>query len=112
MSAEIPSALLRAKTAPVTFFAQSILGIAFSYAVPRLLLKLNIKACFVFGAFSVPVCVLMWLYVPETKGRSAAEIDELYESKVPAWRWSKTITSAERQMHTVLLTKDNDKEEI
>ncbi|KAM0229889.1 hypothetical protein ACHAPO_009611 [Fusarium lateritium] len=118
MSAEIPSALLRAKTTPVTFFAQSILGISFSYAVPPLLLKLNIKACFVFAAFSVPVCVFMWLYVPETKGRSAAEIDELYESKIPAWRWSKTITLAEKQMRAVLQvendpkTRNNGKDEI
>lgn len=75
------------KTAPVTFFAQSILGISFgyvemnlplrlnfyvdhdySYATPRMLLALNIKACFIYGALSVPCCILMWLYVPETKG--------------------------------------------
>ncbi|CAH0045348.1 unnamed protein product [Clonostachys solani] len=95
MSAELPSAVLRVKTAPVTFFAQSILGISFGYATPRMLLALNIKACFIFGALSVPCCILMWLYVPETKGRSAAEIDELYERKIPAWKWSKTRTSVE-----------------
>ena len=33
-----------------------------------MLLKLNIRACFVYASFSVPVCILMWLYVPETKG--------------------------------------------
>lgn len=31
--------------------------------------------------------------------RSAAEIDELYERKIPAWRWSKTVTEAEETMH-------------
>jgi SP family general alpha glucoside:H+ symporter-like MFS transporter len=48
------------------------------------------------------MCVLMWLYVPETKGRAAAEIDELYERKIPAWRWSKTATAAEQQMHAAV----------
>lgn len=42
--------------------------------------------------------------------RSAAEIDELYERKIPAWRWSKTVTVAEEQMHVVLQVKDAIKE--
>jgi len=67
-----------------------------------MLLALNVKAAFVYGAFSVPLCVLMWLYLPETKGRSAAEIDELYERKIPAWRWSKTVTAVEEQMHAAV----------
>lgn len=40
----------------------------FSYATPPLLLNLSLRAGFVYGAFSVPMCVLMWLYLPETKG--------------------------------------------
>ncbi|KAJ5377257.1 uncharacterized protein N7496_004666 [Penicillium cataractarum] len=105
MAAEIPSAILRVKTGPVSFCVGSVLGIATGYAAPPMLLALNLKSGFVFGAFSVPVCILMWLYIPETKGRSAAEIDELYERKIPVWRWSKTITSAEEQLHAVLLKK-------
>jgi len=37
--------------------------------------------------------------------RSAAEIDELYERKIPAWRWSRTTTAAEGQMHAVVEVK-------
>lgn len=33
-----------------------------------------------------------------TDRRSAAEIDELFEEKVPAWRWSKTVTSVEEEL--------------
>lgn len=32
-----------------------------------MLLALSVKAGFVYGAFSVPICVLMWLYLPETR---------------------------------------------
>lgn len=67
-----------------------------------MLLSLSIRSGFVFGAFSVPICVAMWWWLPETKGRSAAEIDELYENKVPAWRWSKTVTEVEQHMHAVV----------
>jgi SP family general alpha glucoside:H+ symporter-like MFS transporter len=34
--------------------------------------------------------------------RSAAEIDELYEKHVPAWRWSSTVTEVETQMHAAI----------
>ncbi|GFP57598.1 MFS transporter fmqE [Trichoderma asperellum] len=112
-SAELPSALLRGntvKTGPITFFFNSITGIATCYATPPMLLHLSLKAGFIYGAFSVPICIIMWLYVPETSGRSAAEIDELYERKIPAWRWSKTVTEAEQRMQTVVLVKGGVKE--
>ena len=43
-----------------------------------------------------------------TCSRSAAEIDELYERKIPAWKWSKTVTVAEEQMHAVLQVKEGE----
>ncbi|KAM0514528.1 hypothetical protein ACHAPE_006823 [Trichoderma viride] len=98
------------KTGPITFFFNSITGIATCYATPPMLLHLSLKAGFVYAAFSVPICIIMWLYVPETSGRSAAEIDELYERKIPAWRWSKTVTEAEQRMQTVVLVKGGVKE--
>jgi hypothetical protein len=33
-----------------------------------MLLAMSLKTGFVFGAFSFPICILMWLYLPETKG--------------------------------------------
>ena len=75
-----------------------------------MLLHMSLKAGFVYGAFSVPICIIMWLYVPETKGRSAAEIDELYERKVPAWRWSRTRTDAKAQMEAVVQLKGHVKQ--
>jgi len=74
-----------------------------------MLLALDLRTAFVYGAFSVPICVLMWLYLPETAGRSAAEIDELYEKKVPAWRWRKTVTAVEEQMHAAIRVRAGEK---
>jgi MFS transporter, SP family, general alpha glucoside:H+ symporter len=76
-----------------------------SYATPPMLLALSLKTGFVYGAFSIPICIYFWIYLPETKKRSAAEIDELYERKVPAWKWSKTATAAEEQMRAVIQMK-------
>lgn len=33
-----------------------------------MLLNLNLKSGFIYGAFSAPVCIAMWLLLPETKG--------------------------------------------
>ncbi|ORX37529.1 general substrate transporter [Kockovaella imperatae] len=104
-SAELPTAVLRIRTGPVTFFTNSITGIASCYATPPLLLALNVRAGFVYGAFSVPCCIVMWFFIPETRARSAAEIDELYEKRIPAWRWSKTVTDAELQMRKAVAAR-------
>ena len=31
--------------------------------------------------------------------RSSAEIDELFERKIPAWRWAGTVTRVEEQLN-------------
>jgi len=104
-SAEIPTAVLRVKTVPITYYANSILGLALTFAVPPMLVKLNLRTTFVFGAFSVPICICMWIFLPETKGRSSAEIDELYERRIPPSKWSTTTTEAETQMHAIVAVK-------
>ena len=39
-----------------------------SFAIPPLLVKLNIRAGFVFGATAFPLTLAMWYLLPETKG--------------------------------------------
>lgn len=73
--------------------------------MPPLLTALNTRAAFVFGATSLPCAIFFWYYLPETKGRSVAEIDELYERHIPAWRWAETETEAERQMRAAVKAK-------
>jgi hypothetical protein len=42
--------------------------------------------------------------------RSAAEIDELYENRVPAWRWKKTVTQVEKQLQAALQVRSGEKD--
>jgi MFS transporter, SP family, general alpha glucoside:H+ symporter len=33
-----------------------------------MLLALDLKTGFVYGAFSIPICIIFWFFLPETKG--------------------------------------------
>lgn len=46
-----------------------------------------------------------WTRILTSDSRSAAEIDELYERKIPVWRWNKTVTHAEEGMKAVIEVK-------
>jgi MFS transporter, SP family, general alpha glucoside:H+ symporter len=42
------------------------------------------KICFVFFAPSFFMCIFLYLYLPESKGRNYAELEEMFQAKVPA----------------------------
>lgn len=41
------------------------------------------------------VYILVWFLVPETKGRSFEELDELFARDIPAWKFAQTRTSVQ-----------------
>ncbi|GFZ44385.1 hypothetical protein JCM24511_02107 [Saitozyma sp. JCM 24511] len=102
MAAELPSAHLRIKTGSFSLFFAACFGIITCFAVPPMLVALNLRAGFIFGATSLPICIFFWYFLPETKGRAAAEIDELFERRIPAWRWGRTTTIVEEQMRNAV----------
>lgn len=55
-----------------------------------MLTAIGLRSGLVFGAMWVPCAILVWLFLPETRGRTINEIDALFEARVPAWRWDKT----------------------
>ncbi|CAK9784067.1 MFS general substrate transporter [Cutaneotrichosporon oleaginosum] len=103
---ELPSAYLRLKTGVLCQTLNSALGIAANFASPPMLLALGLKSGFVFFGVATPIAALLWVYLPETKWRSASEIDELYERKIPAWRWAKTRTNAEEQVDQAIKQRE------
>lgn len=46
---------------------------------------------FIYGAFSVAALVFVWFFVPETKGRSLEDIDEMFQAQVPVWRFNRYV---------------------
>lgn len=50
--------------------------------------NLQAKVSFIFGGFSVLCCIYFYLYHPETKGRTFAELDEMFAKHVPARKFA------------------------
>ncbi|KAJ1324624.1 MFS transporter SP family general alpha glucoside:H+ symporter [Microdochium nivale] len=57
--------------------------------------NLGVKAVYVWAGLLLPFTVLLYMYYPETFGRTYWELDELYERKIPAWKFKSTPTFAE-----------------
>jgi hypothetical protein len=84
---ETPSAALRAKTLALATATQSIFGTVMNFAVPYMVnpdkANLKGKVGFVFGGLSAAATLWSFFYIPELKGRTFEEIDEMFEKRVP-----------------------------
>lgn len=45
----------------------------------------------IFGTFNAVAFIHMFLTAPETKGRTLEEMDEVFDSGIPAWRSNKAL---------------------
>ena len=53
------------------------------------------KTAWLFFATGAVTCVVIYFYVPEPSQRNPAELDEMYEKGVPAWKMRKYITDVQ-----------------
>ncbi|KAK7413392.1 hypothetical protein QQX98_007769 [Neonectria punicea] len=85
---EISSSRLRAKTTAVAAISSSIFNMAWSIAIPYLVnteeANLGPRAALIFLGFSVPLAIVTFFALPETKAKTFAELDYLFESRTPA----------------------------
>ncbi|KAI9166336.1 MFS transporter fmqE [Paramyrothecium foliicola] len=101
---EISSQRLRHYTAgfalAVVTLASIVMGVLIPYMVNANEWNWGLKTPWFFAGVGLPFTVAMWFLIPETKGRSAAELDELFENKVKPWRFHKATTMTERIVAT------------
>lgn len=96
---EVATSRLRARTVSLGIAVQSCFGVMWSFVLPYLFnpdkANLGGKVGFIFAGLAMPCAVLLWLYQPETKGRSYAALDELFVMKVDARRFAAYKTRSE-----------------
>jgi MFS family permease len=78
---------LRAKTQSIGFFAQFLFSWVFTYAVPYMYstdeANLGGKVGFIFGGLSALAFAVLFVEVPEIRGRTVEELDWLFERRIP-----------------------------
>lgn len=94
VAGEIPSNRLRAKTNSWINLVNSLASFGLSFAIPQLFnpdaLNLGLKMGYIFGAASMVLFVLAWLFLPETKNRTSWELDRLFEAHISAGKFKET----------------------
>jgi SP family general alpha glucoside:H+ symporter-like MFS transporter len=86
--AELPSTRLRSKTLVISRILYNILGVVNSVIIPYMLNPTawgwGAKSGFFWAGLCLAACAACWLFLPETKGRTYAELDVLFDMGVKA----------------------------
>ncbi|KAL3471738.1 general substrate transporter [Aspergillus californicus] len=97
---EISAQRLRPYTAGFAAASTCVVGVVFGVLVPYMVnsnqWNWGLKTCWFFAGLGLPFTIAMWFLIPETAGRSAAELDELFERRIKPWRFHKTTTMTQR----------------
>lgn len=84
---ETATSRLKEKTNNLATSISVVTTFAVSFTLPYLLnppyAALGARVGFIYGSASVVSVVVAWLLIPEMKGRSLEEVDEMFEKEVP-----------------------------
>ena len=93
-SSEVPSLRLRDKSISLAWNVQNVSNFLVSFTLPYLLnagyANLGSKVGFIYGSIGLAGVVWGFFFLPELKGRSLEEIDEMFAEKVPACKTRRT----------------------
>ncbi|KAL1852513.1 hypothetical protein Daus18300_012111 [Diaporthe australafricana] len=95
----------RAKGVGVSAAGNWIFNLALAFFVPPAFTNIQWKTYMIFGTFCAVMTVHVFFFYPETAGKSLEEIDEVFESRTPAWRTGQLGTFQDR-LHEVERKQD------
>ncbi|KAF7713477.1 MFS-type Sugar/inositol transporter [Penicillium ucsense] len=91
MPSEMATPKLRHHTMSYTIACQALTAVITTLVVPQLTSAdaagLGAKTYLVFAGCMAAILVFYFFYMPETRGRTFVEIDDMYAAKIPAWKW-------------------------
>lgn len=98
---ETATSRLRVKTIAIGIFVQNAINTMWAFVIPKMFnpdqANLGAKVTFIFGGLSLLCCVYLWVYQPETAGRTYKELDELFARMIPGRKFKSTKTEAEME---------------
>ncbi|KAG0039215.1 hypothetical protein BGZ82_009255 [Podila clonocystis] len=84
--AEIYPLRIRAKAVSLSTASNWAFNFILAYAVPPALEHIQYRTYYIFAGFCVAMTIHIFFMFPETKGRTLEEMDELFNSDMPAWK--------------------------
>jgi sugar porter (SP) family MFS transporter len=93
--AEIFPSKIRAKAVSLSTATNWFWNMVLAFGVPPLLWNISYKMYYIFGAFNAAAFVHMTLMAPETKGYTLEEMDDVFNSGLPAWKRYKKASRLE-----------------
>lgn len=103
--AEVPTQRWRARTAGFGAAMAASLGACFGTSVPYMLKKQGhtgagwgVKTGFFFGCTGIIGSIIAFFIIPETSRRSPAEMDELFNKRVPLRKFKGYVTDVQRNL--------------
>lgn len=92
---------LRGKSNSVSTASNWAFNFALGYFVPPAFHNIQWKSYIIFGCFAVAMTVHVFLAFPETAGKTLEEVDEIFQSGVPAWKTRAGSTHLPRDIEAV-----------
>ncbi|KAF9052175.1 general substrate transporter [Rhodocollybia butyracea] len=99
VASEVGTGALREKTMAFSSIINVVCAFAVSFTLPYLLnppfANLQARVGYIYGSIAAVAMLYAIFFVPETKGRSLEELDELFETRpsIPAWKFQSTKTT-------------------
>ncbi|EPE09807.1 maltose permease [Ophiostoma piceae UAMH 11346] len=94
ISSENPNSRLRSPTQALAAVTNGLGSCLWTFVLPYLVnpdeADLGGKIAFIFSGMMLLVIVFIYYMIPETKGRTYAEVDYLWKSGIPIRKWAKT----------------------
>ncbi|KAL4879555.1 general substrate transporter [Aspergillus karnatakaensis] len=101
---EISNERLRPYTAGFAQLVACVTGIIMDVLIPYMLNEhqwgWGYKTGWFYAVSGAFATAGAWYLIPETKGRSAAELDELFERNIPAWKFKQTETATQQLLRS------------
>lgn len=92
---ESGSARLRAKTTTLATGFNAIIGTVTNIVIPFELVAIGPKTGYMFFGIGIICCVLIYIWIPDVTGRTYAQLDELFERRIPARKFKETVCTGE-----------------
>ncbi|RAL03922.1 aldehyde dehydrogenase [Aspergillus ibericus CBS 121593] len=113
--AETPHLRLRDKTSVVAWLIRIVCDFAVSYSLPYLLkapyADLQSKVGFIYGSLAALGVVCGYFFLPELTGRSLEELEEMWQRRIPARKFSDWRSEVDGSISTKVTQLEGQSEE-